>query len=170
MHLDMLRLLYAHGAWANVRILVTAEALTPEQWGTPVLAGLDSVRDTLVHTVSAQQVWLSRWRGASPTSALDPADYPDLAAVRARWVGIERGTEAFVAGLGLDEAHDPARVVTYTTTRGQTWSKPLWHLMLQQTTHAAQHRSEIAAMLTHYGHSPGGLDVVIFLDAPHEHR
>ncbi len=165
----MLRLLYDHGAWANRRVLDTAETLTPDQMGTPVLAGLGSVHDTLVHTLSAQRLWLARWQGTSPTSMLDPADYPDRAAVRTRWEETEGQTRAFVAALGTDEDHAPVRIVTYTNARGQTWSKPLWQLMLQQATRATQHRSEIAAMLTHFGQSPGWLDLVIFLDAPGVH-
>ena len=170
MHLDMLRLLYSHNAWANARILDTAAALTPEQSRTPNIAGLASVHDTLTHTLGAQQLWFSRWRCTSLVTTPAPADYPDLAAIRERWEKLEADTGAFVAALGVDEEHDPARDVTYANTRGQTWTKPLWQLLLQQVTHAAQHRSEIAAMLTHYGHSPGWLDLVIFLDSPQGRR
>lgn len=152
--------------WANARILDTAGGLAPEQLRTPGIASFGAVHETLVHTMSAQEMWLSRWRHGAPAAMLDPAGYPDLAALRAQWGAIERDTQSFVAALGIDEEHDPARVVTYTNTRGQTWAKPLWQLMLQQVNHATQHRSEVAAMLTHLGHSPGWLDLVIFLDAP----
>lgn len=170
MHLDMLRLLYSHSGRANARILDTADALTPEQLRTPNIAGLASVHDTLAHTLGAQQLWLSRWQRTSLVAMPAPASYPDLAAIRERWEGLDADTGAFVAALGVDEEHDPARAVTYANRRGQTWTKPLWQLLLQQVTHAAQHRSEIAAMLTHYGHSPGWLDLVIFLDSQRERR
>ena len=36
--------------------------------------------------------------------------------------------------------------------------------MLHQVNHATQHRSEVAAMLTGFGHSPGWLDLIRYLD------
>ncbi len=167
-HLDMLRTLYGYDVWANHRILDTAEALTPAQMQTTGVASFGTIHATLVHMMAAQSLWLSRWQHPSSVHVRDTADYPDLAAIRARWREIEEETQAFIAKLGSDEEHDPARMVTYANMRGQTWSKPLWQLMLQHVNHAMQHRSEIAAMLTQFGHSPGLLDFVIYLDAPQE--
>ena len=45
--------------------------LTPEQFTTSG-DGFGSIRDTLVHTASAQWLWLERWRGTSPTRAVGP--------------------------------------------------------------------------------------------------
>ena len=43
-------------------------------------------------------------------------------------------------------------------------------MMLHVANHGTQHRSEVAAMLTGFGHSPGDLDVLGFFnpfgDAP----
>jgi uncharacterized damage-inducible protein DinB len=35
--------------------------------------------------------------------------------------------------------------------------------MLHQANHATQHRSEVAAMLTQFGQSPGWLDLIFYL-------
>ncbi len=165
MHLEYLRLLYAYNGWANTRILDTAAPLTAEQLGTPGIASFGSIHETLVHTIDAQWTWLERWRGHAAQLRNEPADYPDLAAIRTWWAEVEVETQAFVASLD-DGA--PARVVTWTNSRGKTSSRPLWQLMIHVVNHGTQHRSEIAAMLTQFSHSPGDLDFTVFLNATQE--
>ena len=57
-----------------------------------------------------------------------------------------------------------AAVVEYTNFHGERWAYPLWQQMTHQVNHATQHRSEAALMLTQAGHSPGGLDLLYFVD------
>ena len=157
----VVRSLYDYNAWANARILDTAEALTPAQLIAPGGASFDSVRDTLVHTMAAQWLYLERWRGRAPTTMLEPAEFPDLAAIRARWDEVERETQVFVAAL--DDAW-LAAPLSYVNLQGETWTYPLWQQMIHQVNHATQHRSEAAVLLTQLGHSPGWLDLLYFVD------
>ena len=160
MIVELIQTLYHYSAWANQKILDTAAKASAEQFLAEVGVSYSSLRDTLVHVMSSQWMWLMRWTGTSPRSRLEPAEYPDLASVRARWGEIEADSQQFLAEL------TPARlggVVNYLTTEGEPRSYPLWQLMLQQVNHATQHRSEAAVMLTQFGHSPGDLDFVIYL-------
>ena len=155
-----LRTLYAYNAWANARILDTA-ALVPEARYLERPDGLDSLRDTLVHIAAAQWVWLQRWQGVSPERLWDPAEFPDVAALRARWREVEAATQHYLETL--DEAA-LAREVDYVNFQGLAWAYPLWQQMLHQANHATQHRSEAALLLTRAGASPGWLDFLVFLD------
>lgn len=158
---DVVRNLYDYNAWANARILDTAATLTPEQLLAPGGASFDSVRDTLVHTMGAQWLYLERWNGRSPRAMPEPAAFAGLAAIRARWDAVEHDTQAFVAAL--DDAR-LAAVVEYTNFQGEAWTYPLWQQMIHQVNHATQHRSEAAVLLTQLGHSPGWLDLLHFVD------
>jgi uncharacterized damage-inducible protein DinB len=164
--LEAIRELYAYSAWANTRILDTAEQLTPEQFTTPG-DGFGSIRDTLVHTASAQWLWLERWRGPSPTELWDPADLPDVAALRIRWDEVEAATSQYVATL---RESDLVRVVSYVNFHGETWAYPLWQQILHQVNHATQHRSEAALLLTRLGYSPGWLDLLVYVDEQSSER
>jgi uncharacterized damage-inducible protein DinB len=157
---DVIRTLYRYNAWANTRVLEAAAGLDREHLLAPG-EGCDSVRDTLVHTLGAQWLYLERWQGRSPRALPVAAQFPDLAAIRARWAEIERATAEFVAGL--TEAR-LAEVIAYTNFQGERWAYPLWQQMTHQVNHATQHRSEAAVLLTRYGHSPGGLDLLLFVD------
>jgi uncharacterized damage-inducible protein DinB len=128
-------------------------------------AGHGSVRDTLAHLVSVQQGWLSWWdRSLSAEEAyrltLDPADFPDIAALRMAWEKVEKATQAFVSGLS---GEDVVRDYVHTLPDGTYFRMPLWQMMLHVANHGTQHHSEVAAMLTSFGHSPGNLDLLFYL-------
>jgi len=158
---EEIQTLYSYNAWANARILDTAEQPSHEQFLSTRGASFDSIRDTLVHTMSAQWLWLERWNGRSPTAAIDARDFAELASIRTRWAGIERDTQVFLGGLSEARL---ASIVEYRNTKGERWAYPLWQQMLHQVNHATQHRSEAAVMLTQLGHSPGDLDLLHFID------
>jgi uncharacterized damage-inducible protein DinB len=164
MRAEMLRTLYGYNRWATGRILDAATGLTEAQWLAPQTAGRGSIRDTLVHQLSTQRRWLAWWNGSLPAGEairlrLDPADFPDVAAVRATWEAIEADTQAFVGDL-TDE--DADRVYTANQPDGRTSGMVLWRMMLHVANHGTQHRSEVAAMLTACGHSPGDLDLLFY--------
>jgi len=158
---DEVRTLYRYSAWATARIFQAASALDAAQLAAPSGASFSSVHDTLVHIMAAQWIWLSRWQGTSPTSLLEARVFPDLASLRARWDQIEADTRRFVATL---TDADLARVVEYRNTRGELWAYPLWQQVVHQVNHATYHRGEVAAALTQLGHSPGDLDLLIYID------
>lgn len=162
-----IRTLYDYSGWANARILDAATSLTLDQLNAPGDGAYGSVRETLVHAMSAQWGWLARWQSTRPTvpptGRLDPADFPDVTAIRTRWDEIERATCAYVADVSGD---DLDRVVRYVSASGETWAYPLWQQLIHQVNHGTQHRSEVAALLTRYGRSPGELDLLVFIDTP----
>lgn len=158
---DVIQTLYQYNAWANARILDTTTQLSLEQFLSSRGASYDSMRDTLVHTMSGQWIFQERWRGRSPRVMLNAQQVADLASIRARWEGIERETQAFVAGLTDAQL---AGGVEYTNTEGERWVYPLWQQMIHQVNHATQHRSEAAVMLTQFGYSPGWLDFLYYVD------
>jgi uncharacterized damage-inducible protein DinB len=164
---DMVRTLYRYSAWATARILEQAARLRPDELAKPSGASFSSVRETLVHIMAAQWIWLSRWTGSSPTSLLDAREFPDIASIRTRWEQIDGETQRFVAGV---TDADLARVVEYKNTRGERWAYPLWQQVVHQVNHATQHRGEVAAALTELGHSPGDLDLLIYIDETEPRR
>src|SRR5262249_37756139 len=125
--IEYIRTLYRYSAWANERILDTAAGLAPAQLTKAAGASFGSVRDTLVHIMHAQWIWLHRWKGVSPRTGLHPDDFPDLDAIRTRWTALEQETREFVEAVGEAEL---ARVIGYTNTKGEQWAYPLWQMLI----------------------------------------
>ncbi len=156
MDVNYFRTLYDYNHWANEQILSAVDKGGDIQFITPAQYGR-SIRDIMVHVMSAEWIWLSRWNGVSPTSPLGPEEFQTVAAVRERWQQELEHQQAFLAELSDG---DLGRIVHYKTTRGQEREHPLWLMMAHVVNHGTQHRSEAAALLTGYQHSPGDLDLV----------
>ena len=157
MLIEAIQALYEHNRIGTEIVLDTAEKLTKEQWLADQSAGRGSIRDTLVHLTSGMRGWLASWEGKPNPGQPDPVDYADVAAVRAFFRSVDVASQSYLKGL---TDPDLGRVVTRTRQDGSTMSAPLWQMMLHVTNHGMQHRSEVAAMLTAFGQSPGELDLI----------
>jgi uncharacterized damage-inducible protein DinB len=160
--LEYINMIYDYNYWGNQRILNTCELLSQDQLDAPTKNGYASLRATLVHTMNANWIWLSRWNGVSPKAPLDERDFPTLASIRARWQQEEQQTRTFLAAL---TESDLARDLTYQNLKGSAFALPLWQTLVHVVNHGTQHRSEVAFMLTALEHSPGDLDMSLFLNS-----
>ncbi len=145
--------LYQHSAWATERLIEVCETLSDEQLDAPRENAAGSIRETLVHALSAEQYYLSRVTLSRGTSYL-PADrvqegeeFPgfDLLRRAARANG-----EALAAAAA---AHTPNDAVP---GRGSdTFSEADASVFLVQAmNHSAEHRTQILSILTTLGHGP----------------
>lgn len=160
MRVDEVTLLYDYNYSVNQRVLAQAGRLQPAQLDLVLLEGLGSVRAILTHALGAERVWLRRWRGDTPVGMLRPEEVPSLAELAALWREEERQMRDFLAGLG---DADLDRKIAYTNLRGEPFTERLGPMMLHVVNHGTQHRSEVAALLTALGQSPGELDLINYL-------
>lgn len=160
---DMITL-YKYNSWANARILDAASQVTNEQFLSAVPSSFGSLRATLVHTLFAEWIWRKRWEGHSPTEWLQPEDFPTVDDLRSRWEDEESALMAFAQNLTEEKL---ASTIHYKSTGGKPYQSVLWYLMVHLVNHGTQHRSEAAAMLTEFGHSPGDIDFLFFIRETH---
>lgn len=162
MNRESIHLLFDYNYWATGKILVAAERLTPEQYNQ-AMPGLSmgSVRGTLVHTLAAEQIWRLRClEGQSPTWLLREDDLPKFEALRHLWADEET---AMRDGLAHLKDETLAGRLAYKTTTGKPMEETLWHLLAHLVNHGTQHRAEAAVALTAFGHSPGDVDMILYL-------
>ena len=153
--------LFDYNQWANTRILDTAGKLSSEHFTAPARLSFGSLRGTLVHTLTAEWIWRLRCQeGISPPALLSEADFPTLEALRERW----RDEDSFLRGY-LESLSDDSlsQSVGYRNTKGNTYENILWQILVHVVNHGTQFRSEAAVYLTQQGHSPGDLDLLIYL-------
>ena len=158
--LEYIHMLYDYQYWGNQRVLDGTAQLSQAQLDAPTTNGYASLRATLVHAMSAEWLWRSRWQGISPKAGLDEQDFPTLASIRTRWQQEEQQTRAFLATL---KESNLTSDLTYQNMQGMTFTLPLWQMLVHVVNHGTQHRSEVAFMLTALERSPGDLDMFVFL-------
>lgn len=160
MHGDDLRELYAYNCWMNDRILDAAERVTSDQFTAPTDLTPRNLRDNLVHILDVEWSWRERARGAPWEvwgAELQAVDFPDVAALRARWAEEAAIMRAYLASLSDADLQAP-----FEPADG-AWI-PLWRILLHAINHGALARVEAAVLLTHYGQSPGDLDYLNYVD------
>lgn len=151
--------LYAYNRWANLRMLEAVDPLDEAELIRDLGSSFSSIRDTLVHMVSADWVWLCRWKGNSPTGVPGSWNLSSLAAVRHRWEVIEDDRSTF---LTLLTEQTLSGEIVYRTLSGQQYRAPLWQLMRHVVNHATYHRGQITTMLRQLGWEPASTDLVLF--------
>ena len=167
MTIEDINLLYEYDRWANHRMLQAASDLSTEQFTRDLGGAFSSVRDTLVHIIAGEWVWLEYWKAPSPdsaflanlrtrrTSLFSPELFPDLAAVRAKWSEVERQQLDFVNGLTYECF---TKVLPFRSTQAQ-----LAHLMQHVANHSTYHRGQISLMMRQLGAQPVATDFHEFL-------
>ena len=156
-----IHLLYEYNRWANARILYAAAKISQAQFLAPGGFPHGGVRGTLVHALFAEWIWRLRWQGSPPNFRLKPEDFPTFASLKTRWLAEQVLLMEFVDGLTDDRL---AVEFDYVSTEGSPHRRVVWETMVHVVTHGIQHRSEAAAMLTDMGHSPGDIDLIVFLN------
>jgi uncharacterized damage-inducible protein DinB len=142
-------------------VLSAASKLTPDQFVAPHGLSHGSIRGALAHILAAEVVWRLRCQtGTSPAALPADSDFPTLEALHIRWAEEEAAMRSFLASLTAEQL---SQTIEYKTTKGMPFSNTLWQLLAHVVNHGTQFRAEAAIALTVEGHSPGDLDLLLYL-------
>ena len=154
-----LQSLYDYSYWANGKLFEVLSQLTTEQLTQSVAGSYGSVRNTMVHILSAEWGWLARCGGARRGPALVASDYPTVTSLIERWRQVEASVRGFLANL-RDEDLD--RMVEFAFGSGPKYSMRLGELMHHAAIHGVHHRGQAALLLRSLGRVPGDFDILFY--------
>ncbi len=154
-----LQTLVRYNDWANARILTCVKRLSDEQLTRPLVSSFPTIRDTLVHLVSAEWVWLQRWKGVTPTS---PPAWVQSATLTT--VGeVLREVEADRHGLiETWREEDLDGMIDFAYLSGASGRHSLQEMVLHMVNHSTYHRGQIVTMLRQVGAAPVSTDLITF--------
>ena len=162
-----IQLIYEYDRWANNRTLHAASTLSIEEFTRDLGGSFRSVRDTLIHIIAGEWIWLRYWNEPSPGPALvtdlkarrdalfNPATFPDASAVQSKWAEVEKEQEQFVDGVTNERLQE---LIPFRTTKVS-----LVHLMQHLANHSTYHRGQIALMMRLLKAEPVATDFHVFM-------
>jgi len=145
--------------WAHERMMRPVNELSPEEFSRELGASHGSIQGTLVHMMSAEWIWLSRWHGISPPAMLDSQAFPTREALEERWIRIRIELSRF---LGQVRDDDLSRPLNYRNTKGEELSLPLICSLEHVVSHNTYHRGQITTLLRQLGKEPVSTDLFLF--------
>jgi uncharacterized damage-inducible protein DinB len=151
--------LFDYGYWANRKLLATVSELTPEQFTQPVSENHGSIRNTMVHMMSADWGWLGRCGGPERGAPLKPDDYPTVAALVDTWNKVETSLREFLSAL---REEDLARTVEFTIGGAEKLMMPVGELLQHAANHGVHHRGQVSLRLRMLGYNPDDFDLLIY--------
>lgn len=146
---------------SNKRLLDLATKVTPEQWtDNTVQYSRGNLHTTLHHILTVEQMWvhMCQHRGIMPTlPSMD--DLPSVESLITYSDEVHQGIMAYLTDADESEL---STEFSATSPSGKPYSLVVWRILTHVLYHSAQHRSEVADLLTQYGHSPGDMDFIFF--------
>jgi uncharacterized damage-inducible protein DinB len=154
-----LEVLYDYGYWANKKLFHLISQLTPEQFAQPVAGSYGSIRNTLVHALSAEWGWMERCGGQKRGPRLNPDDYPTVEFLVEAWNKVEGYMRDF---LSKRKEEDLARDIEFTIGEPEKHTMRLGYLMQHAGIHGVHHRAQVALLLRMLSYEPGNYDMLIY--------
>ncbi len=146
--------------WANHRLRSVLETVPHEQYVRDMGSSHGGIHGTLVHIMGAEEIWLRRWQGTSPSSFYKAEDFPTFDAVQNHWNIVEQELIGFCHMLKTED--DIQKFILYKDLKGNEYSQPLWQSMQHLVNHSTYHRGQVVTMLRQLGMKPIGTELINF--------
>lgn len=148
----------AYTVWASTRLLSAAAELSSAELTHDFQTADRSVLGTLAHIFAADRVWLGRIKKLPPAVFITDRDR-SLSILQQEWPGVHAAWMQWAAEL-TDAA---ARAdFTYKDLKANTWTQPLWQIVLHVVNHGTHHRGQVSGFLRSLGYLPPPLDLIAY--------
>jgi uncharacterized damage-inducible protein DinB len=139
-----------HIIWEHVSALSEAEFTRDPDYSR------GSVKDQVLHLISADDSWFCELRGVPVPRDLKPADFPDRPAIRAHWDAVEASMQAYLAGLRDD-------MLFTRPLEGEDAVLYVWQVLLHVGNHGTDHRAQLLRQLHDLGVKTTSQDYIFYI-------
>jgi len=151
-----------YNRWANARLYAACGALPPGDFDRPRPSFFGSIMATLNHILVGDSIWFGRFTGNLPAGVtqLNQILHSDFAALKAAREAKDAEIVAFAEAMTLERLNG---TFSYTNTRNQSFTDPLFPPLMHFFNHQAHHRGQVHGLLSHAGANPPELDMIFYM-------
>ena len=142
-----------YNIWANNIVCNWLEKISDEQWTQHVTSSFNSIQETVLHIIGAENIWLERMRKDEKQVWL-PSVYKGTKEEHiALWKKTSQGLKDFV--LAFDENNLQTNL-DFKRLNGDPYSMPFYQLFAHVFNHSTYHRGQLVTMLRQVGFTDVG--------------
>lgn len=156
--------LFDYQYWAFERVWECIARLTDEQFVEQVDYSIGSIRNIVVHLMSATNRWLSRLQRTETPPHLAFEELNTLSAVKRKWDELR---QVFLEAIqSLDQEQLDEVIHWEIPSRSLSLDTPRWEILLHVANHGTDHRAQILATLhQHFRVETVEQDMILFTAA-----
>lgn len=151
---------FTYNDWAWQHVFASVRQLSAESYRQDRGFFWGSIHGMLVHSLSAESIWLERSKGNSPRTLFDPASYADFDAVLAHWSIVTDTWYSYLDELDADMLY---KAVAYRSTEGEARENSQADILQHLVLHGMEHRSQLTPTLYQLGVPTPSLDYIYFM-------
>jgi Uncharacterized protein conserved in bacteria len=140
--------LASYNAWANAQVCNWILQLSNEQWGQQVTSSFNSIEATVLHVVSAENIWLQRFQELEHTEWLQSSFSGTKEELVDIWRNVFRDIKTFLETFEESKLHAPLH---FKTLNGTPDAKPYYQVFAHMFNHSTYHRGQLVTMLRQVG-------------------
>ena len=150
---------FEYNHWANRRLMEVVLQLPDEEFTKVVAGTYGSIRNTMVHILNAEWVWLEHCGGTPRGPKLEDSEFPTATSLQLRWKLLESHVGDFLASLRNEDLN---KVIEFRLGSGPLMNLPCGEILQHALIHSAHHRGQISVLLRALGKAPGNFDFLFY--------
>lgn len=140
--------LAAFYSWATNIVCGWLEQIDDAQWNQEIISSFSSIQETVLHIISAENIWLQRFNKATKTVWLQNEFKGKKQEHINLWIKTSADLKSFIDNLNEDELYTN---LDFKRINGEAYSMPFYQLIAHVVNHATYHRGQLVTMLRQTG-------------------
>jgi uncharacterized damage-inducible protein DinB len=136
-----------YNLWANTIVCGWLEQISDEQWNKEIISSFNSIQETVLHTISAENAWLQRFK-KEPFEWLQSTYKGSKEEHIKLWKENSTQLKAFIDAF---DENDLNKNLDFKRLNGEAYSMPYYQLFAHVVNHATYHRGQLVTMLRQAG-------------------